>query len=96
MKLSDLIEILDAAILAHLKIVKIHPFTDVNGRTARLLMNTILMQGGLPPINILLKNRKGYLENLENSTTELQDQFVQFCLNQYNQNLETYLETFTN
>ena len=33
---------------AHLKLVDIHPFFDGNGRTARLLMNLILVQNGYP------------------------------------------------
>lgn len=40
------------AALAHYKLVHIHPFTDGNGRTSRLLMNMILMQAGYPPIII--------------------------------------------
>jgi Fic family protein len=32
--------------LAHYKFVWIHPFYDGNGRTARLLMNLILMKAG--------------------------------------------------
>lgn len=32
------------AALAHYKLVFIHPFSDGNGRTARLLMNFLLMQ----------------------------------------------------
>lgn len=38
----------EAAAKAHLKLVTIHPFTDGNGRTARLLMNTILLRHGYP------------------------------------------------
>ena len=34
------------AALAHYKLVFIHPFSDGNGRTARLLMNFLLMQVG--------------------------------------------------
>lgn len=34
------------AALAHLNFVTIHPFVDGNGRTARLLMNVLLMQQG--------------------------------------------------
>lgn len=34
---------------AHYRLVSIHPFTDGNGRTARLLMNLLLMQQGYPP-----------------------------------------------
>ena len=32
----------------HAKLVKIHPFIDGNGRTARLVMNLILMRAGYP------------------------------------------------
>jgi len=92
--LNSMEKILETAILAHLNIVKIHPFTDGNGRTTRLFMNTILMQHNLPPINILPENRKEYLESLEKSTPQNSDQFLEFCLSQYNENLDTYLETF--
>lgn len=93
---KDLESVIHTAILAHLKIVKIHPFADGNGRTNRLFMNTILMQNDLPPIDILPENRQKYLESLENSDPQNQELFVDFCLNQYTQNLDTYLATFTN
>ena len=35
------------AALAHYRLVHIHPFSDGNGRTSRLLMNLILMQAGI-------------------------------------------------
>lgn len=43
------------AAMLHLKLVTVHPFTDGNGRTARLLMNLALIQKGyqlviIPPI----------------------------------------------
>jgi len=43
------------AAFAHMKIAGIHPFIDGNGRTARLLMNLILVNNGyqivsIPPI----------------------------------------------
>jgi len=43
------------AAMLHLKLVTIHPFTDGNGRTARLLMNLALIQKGyqlaiIPPV----------------------------------------------
>ena len=34
---------IDFAALVHFKLVDIHPFVDGNGRTARLIMNLILM-----------------------------------------------------
>jgi Fic family protein len=51
----------------HERLVYIHPFADGNGRTARLLMNLILLQNGYP-IAILkgdTENRLRYYETLE-------------------------------
>lgn len=45
------------AAIAHYKLVHIHPFTDGNGRTSRLLMNTILMRFGYPPVVIQKQQR---------------------------------------
>lgn len=45
------------AAIAHYKLVHIHPFTDGNGRTSRLLMNTILMRFGFPPVVIQKQQR---------------------------------------
>jgi Fic family protein len=40
-------------------------FADGNGRTARLLMNLMLLRGGYPPIAIRPEDRKTYLDALE-------------------------------
>ncbi len=50
---------------AHYRLVSIHPFTDGNGRTARLLMNLMLMQQGYPPAIIRLRDRLAYIGALE-------------------------------
>ncbi len=41
---------IEIAAFAHMRIVKLHPFTNGNGRTARLFMNLLLQQFGHPPI----------------------------------------------
>jgi Fic family protein len=87
-------KVIDLAILAHLTLVKIHPFVDGNGRVARLLMNTILMQNNLPPVNITPTQRNSYLQSLEDSTIDNHQPFTDFILNSYNLSLDTYLETF--
>ena len=50
---------------AHYQLVTIHPFVDGNGRTARLLMNLILMQHGFPPALIRKRDRLRYISSLE-------------------------------
>jgi len=57
--------IIEYAAEAHFKLVDIHPFVDGNGRTARLLMNLILMKYGFPPAVILKVDRKKYYNCLE-------------------------------
>src|SRR3989344_3864021 len=53
------------AVDAHFKFVSIHPFVDGNGRTARLLMNLLLMQAGFPPAIIRKEDRKRYIDSIE-------------------------------
>jgi Fic family protein len=46
---------------AHARLVTIHPFSDGNGRTARLLMNLLLLRGGFPPLVIAPEHRARYI-----------------------------------
>ncbi len=50
---------------AHYRLVTIHPFSDGNGRSARLLMNLLLLRDGYPPALIRTRDRIRYLESLE-------------------------------
>ncbi len=55
----------ETAFEAHYRLVTIHPFTDGNGRSARLLMNLILIRAGYPPVAIGPEERVAYLDALE-------------------------------
>jgi Fic family protein len=48
------------AALAHFRLVSIHPFVEGNGRTARHVINLILMRAGYPPTAIFHVNRRQY------------------------------------
>lgn len=55
----------ESAFMAHQRLVDIHPFNDGNGRTARLLMNLLLLRAGYPPIAIRPEDRIAYLNALQ-------------------------------
>lgn len=53
----------------HVDFVKIHPFVDGNGRTARLLMNFDLMKSGYQPVVFKAADRLSYYESLDKAHT---------------------------
>lgn len=79
------------AALAHYKLVHIHPFSDGNGRTSRLLMNMILMQTGYPPVIIHKQHRHTYYENLQIANTGDVRPFVRFIAECTEQTLDLFL-----
>lgn len=78
---------------AHYRLVSIHPFVDGNGRTARLLMNLILMKHGYPPAIIKKEERKRYLEALEKAQLGgSEDDFYTLIEEAVDHSLDLYLE----
>ena len=55
------------AFTAHRRLVDIHPFNDGNGRTARLLMNLILIRGSYPPVAVRPQDRAAYIQALQDA-----------------------------
>lgn len=64
------------AFAAHRRLVDIHPFNDGNGRTARLLMNLVLLRGGYPPISVRPEDRLAYISALQQSGPESFDRLL--------------------
>lgn len=55
------------AAVCHAWLVHIHPFRDGNGRTARAVMNLLLMRQGFPVVVVRRKDRQRYYEVLRRS-----------------------------
>lgn len=49
----------------HAEFVRIHPFTDGNGRTSRMIMNYQLMSDGWLPVSVSKEDRFAYFKALE-------------------------------
>ena len=62
----------------HRAIVYIHPFSDGNGRTARLAMNAILIQNGYLPCVIPPVMRLDYIQALEAGRNGKRSKFIEF------------------
>jgi Fic family protein len=65
LKKENKMHALELAAEAHYRFVTIHPFVDGNGRSARLLMNMILMMRGYPAAIIRKNDRLAYIKSLE-------------------------------
>lgn len=71
----------DPIILAaefHYKFIRIHPFDDGNGRTARILMNFILMRFGYPPVIIKTEDKENYFSALQQADAGIIKPFIDY------------------
>lgn len=87
--------LVDYAAIAHFRLVDIHPFVDGNGRTARLLMNLILMSKGYPPTVILKTERQKYYQTLDEAHRGNLKPFVDFMGRSVERSLTWYVEAVT-
>ena len=79
----------------HERLVSIHPFIDGNGRTARLVMNLILLQNGYTIVNLKgnPKNRLKYYQALEQiQLNHAHTDFYQLILSAAEKSLKAHLE----
>lgn len=78
---------------AHYRLVSVHPFSDGNGRTSRLLMNLLLLRGGYPPVVIGPEHRPDYIDALElRQTTGEAELYDRFMASRLLASLTDYLE----
>jgi Fic family protein len=79
------------AIFCHFSIIKIHPFSDGNGRTARLIMNYILLKYDLPLLVVDSEARVQYITALKAcQVNNDMDPFILFMIRQYLRSLKDY------
>jgi len=55
----------ERAVMLHMAIANIHPFSDGNGRVARLIMNYELIKNNYPPVNINEGQKLSYYALIE-------------------------------
>lgn len=90
-ELMETLHPVEAAALAHYKLVYIHPFYDGNGRTSRMLMNLILMLAGYPPIIIPVDYKQTYYKHLESANRGDVRPFIRFIAECTERTLDEYL-----
>ena len=64
-KNKDKLHPLILAALFHQKFEKIHPFSDGNGRTGRMIMNYMLLKASYPPLIVKKARRNDYLSAMK-------------------------------
>jgi Fic family protein len=86
---------IERAALAHHRLVAVHPFIDGNGRTARLVMNLLLMRDGYPPTIIMRANRSQYYRILAQADQGNESPLVNFVGRAVERSLTLYLTACT-
>jgi Fic family protein len=82
----------ELAAIAHHKLVHIHPFSDGNGRTARLFMNLILMHKGYPLVTILKNDRQRYYRSLDRADRGNTSEIEKFIAQAVERSMNIYLK----
>ena len=85
----------ERAALAHHRLVALHLFIDGNGRTARLVMNLLLLRDGYPPTIILRTNRQQYYRVLAQADRDRPAPLVNFVGRAVERSLTLYREACT-
>ncbi|GHW02341.1 hypothetical protein AGMMS50249_1270 [candidate division SR1 bacterium] len=78
----------------HLKYEQIHPFTNGNGRTGRLLMDKILIQNGFLPMIVFKDNKDAYFNAIQKASENVVGlkKYYTFMIEQYGKSVEKMLD----
>lgn len=76
----------------HYDFIRIHPFDDGNGRTARILMNFILLQSGFPPTIIKTEDKENYFAVLRMADAGQLEPFIEYIAQNLNRSLEIMIK----
>lgn len=90
-EIQNITDPVERAARLHHGIASIHPFTDGNGRAARLAMNFILLAAGYPPISIPTDLRQAYYNALEAADSGDFQIWLNFLTHQLDQELDQWL-----
>lgn len=75
----------------HYRFVSIHPFSDGNGRIARVITSLILLKFKIPPPRVSLDNRIFYLSALENADNGNYEAWIRFFAKEVLKSIEDLL-----
>jgi Fic family protein len=76
----------------HLEFENIHPFSDGNGRTGRILIDSMLISGGQTPIAIPLEKRNDYIKLLETNNVKGLSELFTDLQNKENERMANFVE----
>lgn len=72
----------------HYRFIRIHPFDDGNGRTARIVMNFILMKYGYPPVVIKTEDKENYFSVLRQADVGDINPFIHYIAKNLSRSLD--------
>jgi len=95
LKKGDVDEAYRLSFMAHYILVTIHPWADGNGRMARLVMNIIQREAGVPLSVVHKERRIDYIQHLSDSqVADDSTGFIDFMTEQHIQNISEQIEEY--
>lgn len=91
-KLKEKLHPVEYAAMVHIIFVNIHPFTDGNGRVARLLMNLALLQSGYNIVVIPPVVRADYISAIQKTNNGNNADFINFISEMVLESQKEYLK----